>query len=141
MLIEAVPTIINGGPVNISRTINVQLNKMIDDLKGWPAHEMWMGVVPKKLTALLEDIGISKKEVRGTASEIVRLLETSAMDIWHLTNAIKQKQPQLQHPAPTHTEKMHEGEREQMVKERQNRRQKKTKQDQYDTAAYVFTFV
>ena len=28
-----------------------------------------------------------------------------------------------------------------MVKKRQNRRQKKTKQDQYDTAAYVFTFV
>ena len=26
-----------------------------------------------------------------------------------------------------------------MVKKRQNRRQKKTKQDQYDTAAYVFT--
>ena len=26
-------------------------------------------------------------------------------------------------------------------KKRQNRRQKKTKQDQYDTAAYVFTFV
>ena len=60
---EAVPTIINGGPVHISRTINVKLNKMIDDLEGWPAHEMWMGVVPKKLTALLEDIGVSKKEV------------------------------------------------------------------------------
>ena len=28
-----------------------------------------------------------------------------------------------------------------MVKKRQNRRQEKTKQDQYDTAAYVFTFV
>ena len=68
---------------------------------------MWMGVVPKKLTALLEDIGVSKKEVRGTASEIVQLLETSAMDIWHLTNAIKQKQSQLQYPTPTHAEKVH----------------------------------
>ena len=29
----------------------------------------------------------------------------------------------------------------QMGKKRQNRRQKKTKQDQYDTAEYVFTFV
>ena len=28
-----------------------------------------------------------------------------------------------------------------MVKKRQNRRQKKTKQNQYDTAAYVFTFL
>ena len=27
-----------------------------------------------------------------------------------------------------------------MVKKRQNRRQKKIKQDQYDTAAYAFTF-
>ena len=35
----------------------------------------------------------------------------------------------------------HEGERKQMIKKRQNRRQEKTKQDQYDTAAYVFTFV
>ena len=44
----------------------MKLNKMIDDLEGWPAHEMWMGVVPKKLTALLEDIGVSKKEVPPT---------------------------------------------------------------------------
>ena len=28
-----------------------------------------------------------------------------------------------------------------MIKKRQNRRQKKTKQNQYDTAAYVFTFL
>ena len=35
----------------------------------------------------------------------------------------------------------HEGERNQIIKKRQTRRQKKTKQNQYDTAAYVFTFL
>ena len=35
----------------------------------------------------------------------------------------------------------HEGEKNQIIKKRQTRRQKEKKQNQYDTAAYVFTFL
>ena len=47
---EAVSTIIAGGPINISRTIDVRLNKMIEDLKGWHHNDMWKGVHTQNVT-------------------------------------------------------------------------------------------
>ena len=73
---EAVPTIIAGGPINISRTIDVRLNKMIEDLQGWHHNDMWKGVVPQKLVDLLASLGMRKREIGTTAREITNLLET-----------------------------------------------------------------
>ena len=95
---EAVPTIIAGGPTNISRTIDVRLNEMIDDLKEWDHNDMWKGVVPQRLVHLLLDLGMKKREIHRTAREITTVLENTAMDLWILTNAIRKRAPLITEP-------------------------------------------
>ena len=62
---------------------------------------MWKGAVPQKLVDLLASLGMRKREINTTAREITNLLENTAMDLWTLTNAIRERAPQITEPAIT----------------------------------------
>ena len=54
--------------------------------------------MPQRLVHLLLDLGMRKREIHRTAREITTALENTAMDLWILTNAIRERAPLITEP-------------------------------------------